>query len=308
MVAEADESDASFLLLLPTIAIVTNIDAEHMDHYGAMERVREAYLNFINRVPFYGVAVLGIDSVNVRGLLAAVRKPAVTYGIAPDADLRAENIAIDGLSTNFDAIRKGARLGRVTIPMPGHHVAMNSLAAIATALELGVDFEVAARALRGFSGISRRFEVKGEADGRIVLDDYAHHPEEVRATLKAARAAFKRRIVTVFQPHRYSRLRDLFDEFVGAFDDADILYLLEVYSAGEEAIASATSRRLCEALRARGHLDVRYLGDDADPARTIAGGSMEGDLIVTLGAGDVYQLGGRILSLLDGGARCDERA
>ena len=308
MVAEADESDASFLLLLPTIAIVTNIDPEHMDHYGTMERVREAYLNFINRVPFYGVAVLGIDSVNVRGLLGAVRKPMVTYGIAPDADLRAENISIDGLSTVFDVIRKGVPMGRVTIPVPGHHVAMNSLAAIAAALELGVDFEVAARGLRGFSGISRRFEIKGEADGRIVLDDYAHHPEEVRATLRAARAAFKRRIVAVFQPHRYTRLRDLFDEFVGAFDDTDILYLLEVYPAGEEAIAGVTSRRLCEAIRARGHLDARYLGDDADAARAIAQSCAAGDLIVTLGAGDVYQLGGRILSILDGGARRDERA
>src|SRR5579863_8266064 len=220
MVAEADESDASFLLLLPTIAVVTNIDAEHLDHYGTMERVREAFLNFINRVPFYGVAVLGIDSINVRGLLPAVRKPMVTYGVAPDADLRAEKIEIDGLSTRFEVLRKGVRLGAVTIPTPGHHVAMNALAAIAVALELGVDFELAARALRGFSGISRRFEIKGEAGGRIVLDDYAHHPEEVRATLKAARAAFKRRIVTVFQPHRYTRLRDLFGQFAGAFDDA----------------------------------------------------------------------------------------
>lgn len=308
MVAEADESDASFLLLLPTIAIVTNIDPEHMDHYGTMDRVLEAYLNFINRVPFYGVAVLGIDSANVRGLLGAVRKPAVTYGVAPDADLRAENIAINGLSTGFDVIRKGAPMGRVTIPAPGHHVAMNSLAALAAALELGIDFEIAARALRNFSGISRRFEIKGEAGGSIVLDDYAHHPEEVRATLRAARAAFKRRIVAVFQPHRYTRLRDLFDEFVGAFDDTDILCLLEVYPAGEEAIAGVTSRRLCEAIRARGHLDARYLGDDADPARAIARSALPGDLIVTLGAGDVYQLGGRILELLDGGARCDERA
>ena len=308
MVAEADESDASFLLLLPTIAVVTNIDAEHLDHYGTMERVREAFLNFINRVPFYGVAVLGIDSINVRGLLPAVRKPMVTYGVAPDADLRAEKIEIDGLSTRFEVLRKGVRLGAVTIPTPGHHVAMNALAAIAVALELGIDFEVAARALGAFSGISRRFEIKGEAGGRIVLDDYAHHPEEVRATLKAARAAFKKRMVTVFQPHRYTRLRDLFDEFLTAFDDTDVLYLLEVYAAGEDAITEANSRRLFEALRARGHLDVRYLADESEPARKVAQDTVAGDLIVTLGAGDVYRLGEAVLSLLGDTTKLDERA
>src|ERR1700730_4874709 len=165
MVAEADESDASFLLLLPTIAVVTNIDPEHLDHYGSMDRVREAYLSFINRVPFYGRAVLGIDSVNVRGLLAAVRKPVITYGEAADADLRAERIVIDGLSTHFAVVRSGETLGRVTIPSPGRHLALNALAAIAVALEMGVPFEVAAKALSEFSGISRRFEIKGEAGG-----------------------------------------------------------------------------------------------------------------------------------------------
>ena len=298
MVAEADESDASFLLLLPTIAVVTNIDPEHLDHYGTMERVREAYLNFINRVPFYGVAVLGIDSVNVRGLLASVRKPMLTYGVAQDAELRAENIVIDGLSTRFTVIRAGRELGVVEVPTPGRHVALNALAAVGVALAVGIEFEVAARALASFSGISRRFEIKGEAAGRIVLDDYAHHPAEVRATLGAARAAFKRRVVVVFQPHRYTRLRDLFDDFLGAFDDADVLYLCDVYSAGEEPLAEASARRLYEALRARGHLDVRYLGDEPDPVARIAADTMAGDLLVTMGAGDVYQLGEAVLQSL----------
>jgi UDP-N-acetylmuramate--alanine ligase len=307
MVAEADESDASFLLLLPTIAVVTNIDPEHLDHYGTMERVREAYQSFINRVPFYGVAVLGIDSVNVRGLLPGVRKPAVTYGVAPDADLRAENIVIEGFSTRFDVIHKRKPLGGVTIPSPGRHVALNALASIAVALELGIEFEVAARALSSFGGIYRRFEVKGEAAGRIVLDDYAHHPEEVRATLAAARAAFGKRIVAAFQPHRFTRLRDLFDEFLGAFDDADVLYLLEVYPAGEEPIAEVSSRRLYEALRTRGHLDVHYVSSD-DPAAQIAETSRPGDLIVTLGAGDIYKLSDEILTALAGEAKLHERA
>lgn len=308
MVAEADESDASFLLLLPAIAIVTNIDPEHLDHYGTIERVLDAFLDFINRIPFYGTAVLGIDSANVRGLLPSVRKPVITYGVAPDADLRAENIVIDGLSTSFDVIRRGERLGEVTIPTPGRHVAMNSLAAIAVALEIGIDFDTAARALGTFSGISRRFEIKGEAAGRIVIDDYAHHPEEVKATLAAARAAFKRRIVAVFQPHRYTRLRDLFDEFLGAFDDADVLYVIDLYSAGEDAIADVSSRRLYEALHARGHLDVRYAGALDGAAARIADTTAPGDLIVTLGAGDIYRLGEELLARLGAGSKTHEQA
>ena len=311
MVAEADESDASFLLLLPAVAVVTNIDPEHLDHYGTMERVREAFQSFINRVPFYGAAVLGIDSVEVRGLLRNARKPVVTYGIAADADLRAGNIAIEGFSTRFDVSYKGAPLGTVTIPSPGHHVALNALAAIAVAMELGIDFATAANALKSFSGIYRRFEVKGEAAGRIVLDDYAHHPVEVRATLAAARAAFGKRIVAVFQPHRFTRLRDLFDDFVGAFDDADALYLLEVYAAGEEPIAEVSGRRLYEAMRARGHLEVRYLGGESEPAVRIAAATAPGDLVVTLGAGDVYKVGEDVMAALAAtveASKTDERA
>jgi UDP-N-acetylmuramate--alanine ligase len=186
-------------------------------------------------------------------------------------------------------------------------VALNSLAAIAVALEVGIPFEAAAAALRKFAGISRRFEIKGEGAGRIVLDDYAHHPQEVRATLAAARAAFRRRVIAVFQPHRFTRLRDLFDEFVTAFDDADLLYLAEVYAAGEEPIAGVTSRRLYEAMRARGHVEVRYLGEEANPAPRIADDSAAGDLIVTLGAGDVYRIGEAVLAVLDAEAQSDER-
>jgi UDP-N-acetylmuramate--alanine ligase len=308
MVAEADESDASFLLLVPTIAIVTNIDAEHLDHYGNIDQVREAFLNFINHVPFYGAAVLGIDSVNVRGLLPSIRKPVITYGVAADADLRAEKIVIDGLSTRFEVVRKGETLGAVTIPTPGIHVAMNSLAAIAVALELGIAFEVAANALGGFSGISRRFEIKGEAAGRIVIDDYAHHPEEVKATLAAARAAFKSRIVAVFQPHRYTRMRDLFDGFLSAFDDADALYLMDIYSAGEDAIEGVSSHRLYEAILKRGHLNVRYLGGLADAARKLAELTMAGDVVLTLGAGDVYQIGDQLLAELGAERKTHEQA
>jgi UDP-N-acetylmuramate--alanine ligase len=305
MVAEADESDASFLLLLPTIAVVINIDPEHLDHYGTMDRVLDAYRDFINRVPFYGAAALGIDSPNVRGLVASIRKPMITFGLAPDAELRAEEVTIDGLSTRFEVIRRGERLGAVTIPTPGVHVALDSLAAIAVTMEIGVGFEQAAEALAKFGGIGRRFEIKGEAAGRIVLDDYAHHPAEVRATLAAARAAFRRRIVAVFQPHRYTRLRDLFEEFLGAFDDADVLYLIDIYSAGEEPIPEVSSRRLYEALRARGHADVHFIGADDERLR-VAADSRRGDVIVTLGAGDIYKLGDEILAALGEEAKLHE--
>ena len=308
MVAEADESDASFLLLIPTIAVVTNIDPEHLDHYGTMDRVRQAFVDFINRVPFYGVAVLGYRQ----------RERARPDGVDSQADgdlrrgagrdLRAEKIVIDGLSTRFEVIRKGEHLGRVTIPTPGVHVAMNALAAIAVAMEVGISFERAAAALAKFGGISLRFEIKGEAAGRIVLDDYAHHPAEVRATLAAVRASFKRRVVAVFQPHRYTRLRDLFDDFLSAFDDADVLYLFDVYPAGEEPIADVSARRLYEALRARGHLEVHYLGAEPDAAARIASGSRAGDVIATMGAGDIYKVGGAVLDALGAEVKIHEGA
>jgi UDP-N-acetylmuramate--alanine ligase len=252
--------------------------------------------------------VLGTDSINVRGLLPAVRKPVVTYGVSPEADLRAEGIVIDGLSTSFEVIHNNTDVGRVTMPLPGHHLALNALAAIAVGFELGIEFNVAARALAAFSGISRRFEIKGEAADRIVLDDYAHHPEEVRATLRAARAAFRRRIVTVFQPHRFSRLRDLFDDFLSAFDDTDVLYLMEVYAAGEDPIPDVTARRLYEALRVRGHLNVHYLADESEPVLRLMRATAEGDLLITLGAGDVYKMGEDLLALLAELPKDNERA
>ena len=184
------------------------------------------------------------------------------------------------------------------MPLPGDHLALNALAAIAVAFQLGIDFSVAARALAAFSGISRRFEIKGTAAGRIILDDYAHHPEEVRATLRAARAAFQRRIVTIFQPHRYTRLRDLFDDFLGVFDDTDVLYLLEVYAAGEDPIPEVSARRLYEGLRARGYLNVHYLADDGNPLLRLMRETTDGDLLITLGAGDVYKLGEALLTEL----------
>jgi len=302
MVVEADESDGTFLLLSPVIAVVTNIDREHLDYYGDMERVRDAYLQFIHRVPFYGLAVLCLDNVNVRAVLPQVRKRFVTYGTAPDADWQARDLRVEGLETLFEAWRGGARLGTVRLRMPGRHHALNALAALAVAADLEIPFRIAAHALEEFGGIHRRFEVKGEEREILVVDDYGHHPEEIRATLRAAREGFQRRLVVVFQPHRYSRTRDLFADFLDAFDDADVVVLTEIYAAGETRLDGVSGEALYQALRRRGHLDVRFL-----PAREqLAEGLIEvvrpGDLVLTLGAGDVTRVGDELLALVRAGA------
>jgi UDP-N-acetylmuramate--alanine ligase len=279
LVAEADESDGSFLLLTPAYAIVTNIDPEHLDHYRSIERVHEAYLQFIHRVPFYGLAVLCIDSVAVRGLLPRVRKRFLTYGLASDADLQAVHTRVGADGTRFDVLERGRWIGEVRLRMLGRHNAQNALAVIAVACEL-------------------RFELKGEVGGVTVVDDYGHHPEEVKATLRAAREGFGRRLVVVFQPHRYTRTRDLLQEFLGAFDDADLLVLTDIYAAGEDAIDGVSGEALYEALRRRGHADVRFVPARADVAAALVPHLRGGDMVVTLGAGDVYKVGDDLLHAL----------
>jgi UDP-N-acetylmuramate--alanine ligase len=307
LVAEADESDGSFLLLSPTVAIVTNIDPEHLDHYGSMDRVLEAYLTFVNRVPFYGLAVLCVDCVNVRGLLPHVRKRVRTYGESPDADYMARHLRIDGLKTTFEAWQGAARLGPVTLQMPGRHHALNALAAIAVATELDVPFEVSRAALGRFGGIHRRFEVIGEVNRVMIVDDYGHHPTEVMATIRAAREGFSRRLVVAFQPHRFSRTRDLFGQFLHAFDAADLLVLTEIYPAGERPIAGTSGEALYTALSSRGRADVRFV-----PERTAVAGMLQqlvrpGDLVLILGAGDVARCGHELLALLQSEARAAGR-
>jgi UDP-N-acetylmuramate--alanine ligase len=298
MVAEADESDGTFLLLTPTVAVVTNIDPEHLDHYGDVERVVDAFLEFVNRVPFYGAAILCVDSPRVRALLPRVRKRYVTYGLSPDAEVSARDVVVQGFSTTFTAVRAGADLGRVEIQMPGRHIAQNALATIAAAAEVGVSFEVCARALGAFTGIHRRFELRGEVRGVMVIDDYGHHPEEVRVTLRAAREALDRRLVVAFQPHRYSRTRGLFQDFLDAFDDADVLFVSEIYSAGEDPIEGVTGAALVQALKVRGHADVRFVGERGAFAEQIAEEAREGDVVVLLGAGDIVKTGPELLAAL----------
>jgi UDP-N-acetylmuramate--alanine ligase len=301
LVAEADESDGTFLLLSPIIAVVTNIDREHLDYYGDMEHVFEAYLQFIHRVPFYGVAVLCIDNVNVRALLAKVHKRYVTYGTSPDAEWQARELKVTGLETVFEAWRGEKRLGAVRLRMPGRHHALNALAALAVAEDLEIPFEVAAHALEDFGGIHRRFEVKGEEADILVVDDYGHHPEEIRATLRAAREGFTRRIVVAFQPHRFSRTRDLWGEFLEAFDDADVLVLTDIYAAGEERLEGVSSEALYHALKRRGHLDVHHVAARDQVADSLLQIVHPGDLVITLGAGDIHKCADELLGLVRAG-------
>src|SRR3990167_1420446 len=259
LVAEADESDGSFLKLSPTIAVVTNIDREHMDHYRDMDEVRGAYLAFINKIPFYGCAVLCMDHPNIQSLIPKVTRRHTTYGLTAQADFSARDIEIKGLKTSFDVWQRGRKLGRVSVKIPGEHNVYNSLAAIIVAMELDMGFEEARDSLSNFSGVERRFQVKGEYNGVTFVDDYGHHPAEIKATLKAAKAGWDNRVVAVFQPHRYSRTKDLFNEFLSAFNDADTLVLTDIYPAGEGKIEGISSEALYNSIKAYGHRDVVYI-------------------------------------------------
>ncbi|HWH77147.1 MAG TPA: UDP-N-acetylmuramate--L-alanine ligase, partial [Candidatus Binatus sp.] len=239
LVAEADESDGSFLLLSPVIAVVTNIDKEHMDFHQTMERLNESFLNFVNKIPFYGLAILCLDDANVYGLVPKVRKRFTTYGLSTEAEFSARDLKMSPAGVEFTVLRHGKPLGALQLRLPGKHSATNALAAVAVGYELEIPFAQVAAALSAFTGIHRRFEVKGEPRGILIIDDYGHHPAEIRATIGAIRDSWKRPLTVIFQPHRYTRTRDLFDEFITAFEGADRLVLTDIYPAGEDAIADA---------------------------------------------------------------------
>jgi len=299
MVVEADESDGSFLKLHPSIAVVTNIDPEHMDHYGTLDALKTAFLEFCNRVPFYGLNVLCLDHPNVQALLPDLEKRFVTYGRAHTADYRLEGIHLDGFATRFRAFRHDEDLGEFTVRMVGAHNALNALAVIAVAEEMDVPLDTVRASLAGFGGVQRRFTVRGEARGITVVDDYGHHPMEVMATLAGARRAFGRRLVVAFQPHRYTRTRDLLQEFTTAFNDADVLFTTEIYAASEDPIPGVSGEGLANAIRAHGHRDVSFVHRRAELASAILPRLREGDLVLTLGAGDITQVGPELLQLLE---------
>jgi UDP-N-acetylmuramate--alanine ligase len=300
LVAEADESDGSFLKLAPTIAVVTTIDAEHLDHWGSLEAIRDGFLTFVNKVPFYGSAVLCLDQPNIQMLLPRVEKRVITYGLESGADLVARRLVLSGMNSRFEVYQRGTLLGECTLQIPGRHNVLNALAAIGVGLDLEIPFSTIHRALAGFAGVQRRFQIRGTTGGVTVVDDYGHHPAEIRATLAAAKAGFDSRVVTVFQPHRYSRTQHLYQEFLTAFNQADVLVLMDIYAAGEAPIAGVSAAALADGIRAHGHRNVIYLGSDrARVVEHVCEISRPGDLVLTLGAGDVGQLGPDILRRLD---------
>lgn len=302
MVVEADESDRSFLMLTPMIAVVTNIDREHMDYYHDMEDVRKCFADFVNKVPFYGAAVLCLDDPHVQAVIPNVARRRITYGLSAQADISAHDITYDqNFGSSFTVLSGVNALGRVALRVPGKHNVYNSLAAIAVALELDVPFDTIAHALNEFAGADRRFQFKGEENGVTVVDDYGHHPTEIKATLSAARiAAPNRRIVVLFQPHRYTRTNDLMDEFASAFNNADVLFVTDIYAASEAPIEGVTAEVLTRRIKSYGHKNAEFVGALENAPAIMADLVREGDLVITLGAGSVNRTGDQLLALLRG--------
>jgi UDP-N-acetylmuramate--alanine ligase len=309
LVAEADESDGSFLTLSPTVAVVTNIDPEHMEHWRTIEALTQGFVDFANKVPFFGFSVLCLDHPRVQALMPRVRRRVLTYGFSAQADLRAEGVEHEGTSTRFTVLQRGARLGVVQLGMPGRHNVQNALAAMSVALELGVAFETLQEALHGFSGVDRRFSLRATrslaAGGAPVqfIDDYGHHPTEIAATLAGARLAWpSRRIVAVFQPHRFTRVRDLLDEFATCFHEAGHVVVCPVYRAGEAPIPGIDEQAIAERIGAFGHRSVAAVADLGAARAHLLGAMLPGDVVITLGAGDVNKLCQTIPEALDADA------
>ncbi len=297
IVFEADESDGSFLKLLPSIAIVTNIDADHLDHYRYFEGLKDAFLQYINAVPFYGYSVLCIDDLTVAELLPRVERPYVTYGFSENADFRAANVRVENGMTKYECLYKDRSLGEISLAILGRHNALNSLSAVAVAMDLGLDFKTIREGLSTFRGVGRRMERVGEEGGVLVMDDYGHHPTEIRATLDAL-SNLGRRLVVVFQPHRYSRTKLLWEEFGQCFSEAGVLFLTEIYPAGEEPIEGVSSELIREAIVKHTGRDARIIPRFEDIAASVAAEAREGDVVLTLGAGDIYKAGPAVMQLL----------
>ncbi len=291
-VAEADESDGSFLQLLPTVAIVTNIDREHLDHYRNLDAIQAAFLRFVASVPFYGAAVLCGDDERVREMIPRVNRPIVLYGTGEDCDVRGENLRCEGDHSRFQVTIEGQDLGTFRVPLPGRHNVLNALSTIAVALFLEVSPDTIRSALESFDGVGRRFEIRSELGGVTHVDDYGHHPTEIRAVLRAAREAFgARRLVVLFQPHRYSRTAALHDEFAEAFSDADLVVLTEIYAAGEMPIQGVTGRLLQNRIMTGSQVEVVFAAEEADAVETVTERLQPGDVLLTLGAGTVWMWG-----------------
>ncbi len=306
LVAEADESDGSFLRLSPAVTVTTNIDREHLDHYADLADIQQAFVYFANRVPFYGVSVMCVDDPNVRSILPRITKRTLRYGTAPDAEVQAVDVTLAPHGARFGVIASGERLGDVTLHVPGRHNVLNAVAAVAVGLELEVGFGHIVEALDAFRGVGRRFETRGEAGGVRVVDDYGHHPTEVAATLQAARQ-LGGRVLVIFQPHRYSRTRALREEFGRCFGDADHVWVLDVYAAGEAPIEGATGRSIVDAAHAHGARHVDFAESGAAAAEAAVAAAAPGDTILTLGAGDISRLGDEIVKRLGAAVAAGKR-
>jgi UDP-N-acetylmuramate--alanine ligase len=299
LVAEADESDGTFLLLFPTIAVTTNIDLEHLDFYKDINEIKSAFLSFLNKVPFYGLDIICIDNVNVQSLIPQLKRRYMTYGLSKQADLRAENITYNGFITSFKVFYRDEEMGDIDLTLPGIHNVVNALAACGVAIELDIPFSTVKEALKDFGGIHRRLEIKW--DGAIkLIDDYGHHPTEIRATLSAMRQMWKGRIIVVFQPHRYTRTKALMEEFVTSFNEADVLIVTEIYAASEEAIEGVNGHVLSENIRTSGHKNVIFVPTKEDAAEKVLSVAHEGDVVITLGAGDIYKIEERLKAAWSG--------
>jgi UDP-N-acetylmuramate--alanine ligase len=309
LLAEADESDGSFLALSPTITVVTNIDYEHMDHYGSMDAIRTTFVDFINKIPFYGTSVLCLDNEEIQTIIPRLKKRHLTYGMTSQADLRAKDAHKKGMGVDFEVVYKSESLGRVALGMPGEHNVLNGLAAIGVGLELDLEMAVIKKGLFDLGGVSRRFQIKGEIQSILVIDDYGHHPAEIVATLRTAKECWPdRRLIVIFQPHRYTRTRFLFDRFVLSFNEADVLILVPIYSAGEEPVEEATAERLAQGIKEHGHKDVVYCESNEAAFSTLGGMLRPGDVVMTLGAGDIYHLAEDLMTkLVTGGYRISNK-
>jgi UDP-N-acetylmuramate--alanine ligase len=296
MVVEADESDKSFLKLSPTIAVVTNIDREHLDFYHDIEEIRSCFTQFVNKVPFYGSVIICLDDQNIQMIIPQISRRVITYGLSAQAEVSASDVQIsrEDFSSDFAVRRKGEELGRIKLNVPGKHNVCNALAAVTVGLELEIDFKLIAEGLASFRGTERRFQIKGlvggERGGIMVVDDYGHHPTEIRATLAAAKA-IGRRLVVLFQPHRYTRTAALHEEFARSFYDADIVLLTDIYPATEDPIPGVTSQALAEEIEKFGHRNVRYIGGVEQGKSALLDSALPGDLVLTLGAGSVWRAG-----------------
>ncbi len=300
LVAEADESDGSFLALSPSIAVVTNIDREHIDFYHDMNNIRSTFVNFINKVPFYGRAILCLDDKEVQGVLPRLQKSYLTYGLSVQSDIRASDISKQGLTTSFVVSSQNTVLGQVTIGIPGDHNVLNALAAVSVGMELEIDFEHIADGLRDLGGLKRRFEIRGERNGVLFLDDYGHHPTEIMKIIGAAKESWpERRLIVVFQPHRYTRTKDLYEKFVISFNQADVLIITPLYEAGEEPIPGIHSEFLFKGIRDHGHRAVILCKSKEDAVSVLIDEMKPGDVVLTLGAGDIYLVGTELLKQIE---------